>query len=113
MERCGGNKKLLADAQTMLADSRRKIDYMRMQQLQLRNMKPRAPEGDCNYYNCYLLFCVNYAVIAFRMAVLLFTGSFCVTDVMVLNSEKTFLRHMSRKRSCLEAGSLVWELIPL
>jgi len=61
MERCGGNKKLLADAQMMLADSRRKIDYMRMQQLQLRNMKPRAPEEDRNCYSCYLLFHVAVA----------------------------------------------------
>jgi len=41
-----GDKKMLADAQTMLADSRRKIDYIRMQQLRLRNMKSGAPEED-------------------------------------------------------------------
>jgi len=39
IEHCGGNKKLLADARLMLADSRRKVDYIRMQQLRLRNMK--------------------------------------------------------------------------
>jgi len=52
MERYGGSsgdKKKLADAQAMLADSRRKIDYIRMQQLRLRNMKSGAPEEDCNF----------------------------------------------------------------
>ena len=39
IEHCGGNKKLLADARLMLADSQRKVDYIRMQQLRLRNMK--------------------------------------------------------------------------
>jgi len=60
MERCGGNRKLEADAQMMLADSRRKIDYIRMQQLQLRNVKPRVPDEDGNYYRSYVLFHVNY-----------------------------------------------------
>jgi len=51
IERCGGSsgdKKQLADAQTMLADSRRKIDYIRMQQLRLRNMKSGVPDTDRN-----------------------------------------------------------------
>jgi len=49
IERSAGDKKLLADAQTMLADSRRKIDYIRMQQLRLRNMKSGVPDEDRNY----------------------------------------------------------------
>jgi len=44
-----GDKKLLADAQTMLADSRRKIDYIRMQQLRLRNMQSGVPDEDRNF----------------------------------------------------------------
>jgi len=49
IERYGGSsgeKKKLADAQAMLADSRRKIDYIRMQQLRLRNMKSGVPDDD-------------------------------------------------------------------
>lgn len=60
MERYGGSsgdKKLLADARTMLADSRRKIDYIRMQQLRLRNMKSGAPEEDRNFH--FLLFVLS------------------------------------------------------
>ena len=49
IERSAGDKKQLADAQTMLADSRRKIDYIRMQQLRLRNMKSGVPDEDRNY----------------------------------------------------------------
>jgi len=50
-----GDKKLLADAQTMLADSRRKIDYIRMQQLRLRNMKSGVPDEDRNSaFVCHL-----------------------------------------------------------
>ena len=49
IERSAGDKKQLADAQTMLADSRRKIDYIRMQQLRLRNMKSGVPDDDRNY----------------------------------------------------------------
>jgi len=48
IEHCGGNKKLLADARMMLADSRRKVDYIRMQQLRLRHMKSGVPDEDCN-----------------------------------------------------------------
>ena len=44
-----GDKKMLTDAQTMLADSRRKIDYIRMQQLRLRNMKSGVPDEDRNF----------------------------------------------------------------
>jgi len=54
IEHCGGNKKLLADARMMLADSRRKIDYMRMQQLRLRNVKSGVPDEDRN--------CCSFAV---------------------------------------------------
>jgi len=50
IKRYGGgssaDKKQLSDAQTMLADSRRKIDYIRMQQLRLRNMKSGVPDED-------------------------------------------------------------------
>jgi len=50
IKRYGGgssaDKKQLLDAQTMLADSRRKIDYIRMQQLRLRNMKSGVPDED-------------------------------------------------------------------
>jgi len=54
IERSAGDKKLLADAQTMLADSRRKIDYIRMQQLRLRNMKSGVPDEDRNCRCLYL-----------------------------------------------------------
>jgi len=60
IERYGGSsgdKKLLADAQTMLADSRRKIDYIRMQQLRLRNMKSGVPDEDRNF--SFLLAALN------------------------------------------------------
>jgi len=50
VEHCRGNKKLLADAQAMLAESRRNIDYIRMQQLRLVNMKPIVPDEDRNYH---------------------------------------------------------------
>jgi len=43
-----GDKKLLADAQTMLADSKRKIDYIRMQQLRLQYLKSGAPDEERN-----------------------------------------------------------------
>jgi len=52
IERYGGSsvdKKKLADAQAMLTDSKRKIDYIRMQQLRLRNMKSGVPEADRNF----------------------------------------------------------------
>ena len=47
-----GDKKLLTDARTMLADSKRKIDYIRMQQLRLRNMKSGVPDEDRNFFVC-------------------------------------------------------------
>jgi len=46
VERCRGNRKSLADAQMMLADSTCKIDYIRMQQLRLRNMKSSTSDED-------------------------------------------------------------------
>jgi len=46
VERCRGNRKSLADAQMMLADSACKIDYIRMQQLRLRNMKSSTSDED-------------------------------------------------------------------
>ena len=59
IERCGGNKKLLADAQTMLADSRRKIDYIRMQQLRLCNMKSGVQDVDGKLFTAGRLTCAS------------------------------------------------------
>ena len=58
IEHCGGNKKLLADAHVMLADSRRKVDYIRMQQLRLRNTIFAAPDEDRNY--CCFAICLQH-----------------------------------------------------
>jgi len=60
IERSSGDKKLLADAQTMLADSRRKLDYIRMQLLRLRNIKSGVVEKNRNYRSfvrCFEQYC--------------------------------------------------------
>ena len=41
-----GDKKQLAEAQTMLTEQKRKIDYIRMQILRLRNMQSGSREED-------------------------------------------------------------------
>jgi hypothetical protein len=61
---CGGSssrdKKLHQEALTMLADAKRKIEYLRMQLLLLRNKKPGGTSSDkgTNSWQCGFVFCM-------------------------------------------------------
>ena len=82
IDRCEGNKKLLADAQMMLADTRCKIDYIRMQQLRLRNMKYGIVDENCNNFS-FLLYSLpptKEEVYIFARVCLSVCLSFCDQD---------------------------------
>ena len=56
MEHCRGNKKLLGDVQTVLENSRHKIDFIHMQLLRLRNVKTGVTDEDRNNFSsCFFL----------------------------------------------------------
>ena len=49
------DRKLSQEAQLMLEDARRKIEYIRMQQLRLRNLKSGSADSDGNTLTVLLI----------------------------------------------------------
>jgi len=55
------DKKLLQEAQSMLSDAKRKIEYIRMQIVRLENQRSHtASLASCNSVDCMLIYCLMH-----------------------------------------------------